>query len=119
MPGFPVVDKKTVTMTIDISADDDLTSAAIDFRDYRMLQVQIPSTWTAANLTFTTSATIDGTYTDLYDSDGNQVVVTAAASQTVGVTGSEADALAAAFYVKIATTAGQAADRSLVCTMTT
>lgn len=113
MSGLPLVDKSAIDVLIDISEDDDLTSA-FSFRDYRLMSIQIPSAWTAANLTFKVSDTQDGTFSDLYDSDGNQVVVTAAASQTVAVTGAEATALSSCLWVKIATTAGQAADRTLV-----
>ena len=40
-----------------------------------MVRITIPATWTTANLTFQTSS--DGTnYVDLYDSYGNEAVVT-------------------------------------------
>lgn len=112
MSGFPVVDKQQITVTIDISEDDDLTPA-FNFQDFLLMVIHTPSGWDAANITFKVSDAQDGTFDDLYDSDGNQVVVTAAASRALGITGAEAAALAPCAWVKIATTAGQTADRAL------
>lgn len=114
--GFPVVDKLQITIPIDISEDDDLT-AAFNFQDFRLMTIHTPSGWDAANIVFSVSNTQDGTFSDLYDADGNQIVITAAASRALGVTGAQGAALAPCHWVKIGTTAGQTADRSLIVEM--
>lgn len=49
-----------------------------------LVGIEMPAAWTAANLTFQVS--FDGdTYKDLYDKDGNEVTVTAAASRYIGL----------------------------------
>lgn len=57
-------------------------SAAIYLGDKVIQAVQMPSAWTAASLTFQSSA--DGaTYNDVYDSQGNEWTVTTAASRYI------------------------------------
>jgi len=51
-------------------------------RGKRLFAIVMPSSWTAANLTF--QASIDGTtYNNLYDYNGSEVTVTAAASRYI------------------------------------
>lgn len=57
-------------------------SSAIDLGAATLFGVQMPSSWTTANLTF--QASTDGvTYANLYDSTGTEVAVTAGASQFI------------------------------------
>lgn len=57
-------------------------SGAIDLGAATLFGVQIPSSWTAASLTF--QASTDGvTYSNLYDSVGTEIVASVAASQFV------------------------------------
>jgi len=91
-------------------------SSAIDFGASTLFGIQIPSSWTTANLTFQASA--DGvTYGNLYDSTGTEVTVTAAASEFI-VFASPAPWLGIR-YLKIrsgtsGTPVNQAADRALL-----
>jgi hypothetical protein len=43
---------------------------------YTLVGMIMPSAWTAANITFESCATYDGTYLDVYDQDGTEVTVT-------------------------------------------
>lgn len=101
-----------ITVLIDQSVDDDLTTE-IDLGEFTLAAIITPSSWTAANIRFEAAEKSGGTFADLYDSDGNQVIVQAAASRCLGLTGNQASALAPCRFVKIGTTAGQAADRTL------
>lgn len=57
-------------------------SAAIDLDEGRLALIQMPASWTTANLTF--QGSVDGSnFFDLYDDEGNEVTVTAAASRTI------------------------------------
>lgn len=59
-------------------------SGAVDLQGNTIVGIQMPSSWTAANLTFQGSA--DGTtYQDVYDTSGTEVVITAAASRCIVV----------------------------------
>jgi hypothetical protein len=61
----------------------------------RIASITLPSAWTAANLTF--QASQDGaTFTDVYDSAGNEVTATAAASHTITI-----DQFNGAIFIKI------------------
>lgn len=69
------------TYSVTISSGTSL-SAAIDLGSTILFAIQIPSSWTTANITFQASA--DGvTYANLYDSTGTEVTVTAAASEFI------------------------------------
>ena len=46
-------------------------SQAIDFRNHVMLQVHVPAAWTAADIGFKVSTTVDGTYVPLYNEAGD------------------------------------------------
>lgn len=81
----------------------------------RMAAIQMPSAWTAANLTFQVS--LDGvTYADFYDSSGTEYSVTASTSRTILVP--YADFFCARFLKVRSGTTGtpvnQGADRSLI-----
>ena len=57
-------------------------TAAIDLLHTRLARIDMPATWTAANLTF--QASWDGvTFNNLYDAAGSEYVVTAAASRAI------------------------------------
>lgn len=92
--------------TITIASDDDLTAAVDLGRSYDFMIVHIP-TLTSANLTCYGSETLGGTYYAL----GNSVTVAAGA-------GGFADVwkIGGHRYIKIGTSAGQAANRTFrVC----
>lgn len=74
--GGDIVERKAV-----IAASASITDA-IDLKTNRLACIQMPSSWTAANLTFQVSS--DGeTYADLYDAFGSEYTVTADASQAL------------------------------------
>lgn len=57
-------------------------SSAIGIGDLTLLCLQMPSAWTAANLTF--QASLDGaTYANVYGDDGTEYTVTADASRVI------------------------------------
>lgn len=56
-------------------------SAEIDLESYRQIAIYMPSTWTTANLTFQGSNVTGGTFQNIYDSAGNELTITAAASR--------------------------------------
>lgn len=63
-------------------------SAAVVVNGDALVEIQMPATWTTANLTFQTSP--DGTtFQDLYDEEGTEVTVTAAASRNIKLNGAE------------------------------
>lgn len=108
----------TATATIASAAS---LSGEVDLAGYRNFAIQMPATWTAANLTFQVATASGGTFQDLYDDFGNEVTVTAAASRGIALDGM-AGALAAWRYLKIrsgttGTPVNQAAERSLVVVM--
>lgn len=60
-------------------------SSAIDLDENGIVALQMPSAWTAANLTF--QGSYDGvTFADVYDSAGTELSVTAAASRYIVLT---------------------------------
>lgn len=96
-------------------------SPAIDLGGKRLYAIQIPATWTAANLTFQIGITADNitanaTFANMFDKGGNEYTVTAAASETLVVP--LADFIGAKFLkIRSGTTGSplpQAAARSLM-----
>jgi hypothetical protein len=70
-------------------------SGATYIGDGKLTGIQMPATWTAANLSFQGSH--DGvTYCDIYDSAGTEVIVAAAASVTIPL-----DDFRAALWIKV------------------
>lgn len=104
--------KRPETRTAEI-ASGGTESGVINIQDYAIAGVITPSALTGTALTFKACATKDGTFVDVYDSDGNQVSATATASRAIGLSASEADALAPWQWVKIVSNASEGADRSL------
>lgn len=66
-----------VTRDVTISSSTSLSSAVEDLKGYRLAAIQMPNAWTSANLTFQAQAKQGGEYENLYDSDGNELTVTA------------------------------------------
>jgi len=104
--------------SVTISASTSL-GPAIDLSGQRLAAIQIPASWTAANLTFQIGIgdTVDSaTYFNMFDSGGNEYTVTAAASETLMIP--FADFIGVRF-LKIrsgtnGTPVNQAADRKLL-----
>lgn len=71
-------------------------SAALDMSTYRLVRIEIPPDWTAANITIQVSSNgID--YLDLYDDSGVEYTITAVANRAIFLS---LNALVAARYVK-------------------
>jgi hypothetical protein len=90
-------------------------SGELDIKDFVNGAIRMPSSWTAANLTFQGSEETGGTFEDIYDDSGNEATVTAAASRCLLLPA----AVMAWRYIKIrsgtsATPVNQGAERSLV-----
>lgn len=58
-------------------------SGAIEIGRDTLLSIRMPSSWTAANLSFQGSTAIDGTFNDIYDSAGNELVAIASTSRII------------------------------------
>lgn len=90
-------------------------TAGLDLLGLVIVRIVMPGTWTTANLTFSGSESLAGTYTDMYDSSGTEYTVTAAQSRRIVVP--PADLLGNCFLKVRSGTSGtpvnQAADRVL------
>lgn len=65
-----------------VIANGDSLSGAVDVGDGGMVALQMPSSWTTANLTF--QASIDNsTFNNVYDGSGTELEITAAASRYI------------------------------------
>lgn len=69
-------------MEVVIANGESLCVEPIDVSGFDHLKIEMPSAWTAANLTLQALA-VDGTYKDVYDDAGNEVVITAAANRVI------------------------------------
>ena len=110
--------KKVVT--IDISADDDLTLEPLDLSIFSGGVLEMPAAITACSLGFKVSADEDGTPVALYDHDGNLVQIS---SPTAALAYELPPELFACRYVWIwsqngsGTNTAQAADRSFTISL--
>lgn len=99
---------------VTISSGASLTGT-INLSGLRLFSIAMPSSWTAANLTFQMSPDSGTTWVNLRDQSGNEVVAVADASCCVLLTPAQ---FASIQYLRIrsgtaATPVAQAADRSL------
>ncbi len=78
-------------------ANGESLSAAIDVSGKTLLRINMPATWTTANLTFQFSAD-NSTYRNLYKDDGTEYTVTAAASRAIVL---DASAFLGVSYIKV------------------
>lgn len=104
----------TKTATIAINAS---LSGEVDLEGFTLVSIIMPAAWTAANLTFQASDVTGGTFQDVYDDQGVEVTVQAAASRSIGID-LLAGALAGFRFIKIrsgttGTPVNQAAARTL------
>lgn len=104
--------KRPETRTVSI-ANAGTTSDAIGIGDYTIAGVITPSALTSTAITFTASATQSGTFVPVYDSDGNQVSLAASTSRAIGLSASEADALAPWSWIKVVCGSAEGAARTL------
>ena len=73
------------TKTVTIASGATGLSAAVDLTGMQIMQIQMPATWVAANLTLQTSDAQAGTYQDLYDDLGAEVVITATQGRNIAI----------------------------------
>lgn len=76
-------------------------SAAIDLTGLDVATFVMPNTWNAANLTFQAASTKDGTYFDVYDSDGAELTVSAAASRSITLERTKEESLKHFDFIKV------------------
>ncbi len=98
-------------LLIDISEDDDLTSSAIDMRDVAGGMLQMPAAWDAADIEFMVSHVESGPYYGVYDHDDAQLKLT---TPSVDRWYELPPELYGAHWVKLATSAAQTADRTII-----
>ena len=103
---------KPVVQTASI-ASGAATSQALRMTGGPIIGILMPGTLTSTVLTFTACDTKTGTFLPVYDTEGNQVSVTVAASRAYGLSGSDADAIAAFSYIKLVLDQNEAAARSI------
>jgi hypothetical protein len=96
LPYIPrVVDTATATIAEDADSSD-----AIFVGDYALFGIVMPSTWTAADISFEVS--LDGTtYQHMYDETGAEVSITPTAGTTLMFEADFASRFLGAKYVKI------------------
>lgn len=109
---------REVSRPATIAASESLSSA-VGVGTRIVTGINMPTSWTAADLTFQGAEKgVDGTYQNIYDSDGSELTVSAAASRAIALTPSEMDALSAFAAIKVrsgtsASAVAQAAARTL------
>ena len=102
MPG-PITYKEVVI------ANGEALSGEADIGAYRLLAIQMPAVWTAANLTFKgrpgsaddVLAHPNDVLQDVYDDAGNEVTALAAQARYIALTANKLDALLGCGAVKI------------------
>lgn len=67
----------------------------------KMIGIIMPAAWTAASMTFQTSETLDGTYTDLYDDGGTELSFTVGASRSIGLRRDQSDVLGRWRFIQV------------------
>jgi len=105
------------TLTVTIAINESL-SAEVDLGSYRLAGIVMPAAWDAGNLTFQVASATGGTFQNLYDDGGSEVVVTAAVSTSIAVD-LLATALAPWRFIKVRSgTAGAAVVQTAARTIT-
>ena len=75
-------------------------SGEIDLEGFKNFAIEMPAAWTAANLTFQAASASGGTFQNVHDDAGTEVVVTAAAARVIGMDAVKRE-LAALRFIKI------------------
>lgn len=86
-------------------------AGVIKMGPHASLQLLFPAAFTSATVTFTSCATVGGTYQPVRDSDGNVVSIPVTAGANFTLTGAEADAIAGCDFIKIVAAGAEVADR--------
>lgn len=85
------------------------TSGAIDLQGLALCQIVMPSAFTGASITFTSSHN-DGTYQALYNSSNTQLSITVGTSRTYNINPAD---FAGVRYLKIVSASSEAAARTI------
>lgn len=93
-------------------------SGEVDLEAYRLVGIHMPAAWTAANLTFQAAPASAGTFNDVTDDAGVEVLVTAAAAKAIVIGTATKAAIGLLRFIKIrsgtgATPVAQGAERIL------
>jgi hypothetical protein len=91
--------REYATRTVIIPNNESL-SGVVGLLGYALAGIVMPSSWTAADLTFRVANAYEGTYYDLYDDNGIEVVAKVAASHAIGVKRHK-DTIAPFLYLKV------------------
>lgn len=96
-------------------------SGEVDIEGFKIVAIEIPAAWTAANLTFQAASAPGGTFKNVFDDAGVEVTVTAAADRIIGLD-DKLPELAALRHLKVrsgtsAVPVNQGADRTLTLIM--
>lgn len=69
MPGhyFRLIERKSVTETVNIANNANLSTEIIDMRDYSLLLIHMDTDWTAASIGFKVANEANGVFLPLYD----------------------------------------------------
>jgi len=97
---------KTATIAAGVALSD-----AIPFAEFAGAVVHMPAAWTAASIGFHVSSTLAGTYTPLYDDDGNLVQID---SPAVDQSYTFPDAVFPCMFIKLWSQDGSAGDTNQV-----
>lgn len=81
-PAYAVTVSATITSGTAVSSAVDLTSY-VNIGQPHPVQIQMPAAWTTAGLIFLVSNDGGTTFTELYDGNGNEYVVNAAANELI------------------------------------
>lgn len=113
MPMYRKVSVRSATI-----ASGGSQSGEITVNDGRVTGIQMPADWDAANLTALGSNAEGGTFYPIYDSDGNELTISAADDRYLSLSAAEQELLSAPKVIKLRSgTAGapvnQTADRAL------
>jgi len=76
----------TKVLEVTIGENESL-SDVIDVRGFRQMALGMPSEWTTANITFQNADKEDGDFLDVYDDDGDELLVKAAADRLIVLSG--------------------------------
>lgn len=109
-----VTDYQVNTIVI---ANGQTTSDFIPLYGNDLVGLQIPASWDGGNITIMGSYANDGTYVDVYDSNGNIVTVTVGgASRIVSLTGTFLQAVANIPFIKLKAASAVGANRTIYIT---
>jgi len=100
-----------------VIASGQTTSGEIDLKGGAIVGLITPSALTSTTVTFTASEKEGGTFVAVYDSAGNQISIAVAASQAIGLSGADADALAPWSVIKLVGGSAEGAERIIYVKM--